>query len=721
MHRSRFSLTVALLSSVALAACGGGESEEEDNGSGGTGGGNNPGNTPISNLPFTSDNTLLAAFIQNLDTVRASANRLLRNDARYRLQTADEGYYADHNRNGRYDAGIDVRLEGNPIEDAGIHYAHAAGLTGKGETIAFSDAGFLTSHSAFEGKNLTLGDRLPVDDHGTFVASIATGNSDTMIGVAPEADAIFGAFDSFAQLSETARSARAAGAVALNNSWGFRARYATQSDFNNVLNNRFGTEYLSAITDFARDGIVVFSVSNDSNETVADLMAGLPLLRPDLEQSWLAVVNGVPNQVGDDIVSAERVSSACLEAAPWCIAANGSWTGANASNGYEFGTGTSYAAPTVSGALALLAEAFPDMTHQQLRIRLLASADNEFSGFVKGGSVELVPGFEHDYSTEWGHGFLDVAAALLPIGQPLVTTENGRTIDTRQPLVVSGAATGNAIQRSLDGVEVVSQDALSARFMIDASQMVATRDTSPLFSLNDVINFDQVQRDGYGSTAFFGDHRLTPFASIDADTEMVLFQSESYGDQSIGFGLARRFDLGGADLKVSATYGDDTASLLSDWNGGTDSSIFSVDMALSTELSERTQLRVEFGYAFAQENSGLGQAADVVMNASALTLSQSDLWAHNDRLNLSLSMPAAISSGSTSLSLPVTNAAGDVSYRSVPIDLSPEEREMRLTISYARPLSDTVNMGVSLAHALNRGHIAGRDETAILFGISTRF
>jgi hypothetical protein len=718
VQRSRFSLTLALLSATALAACGGGDSDEDSSASGGGGG---TGGSPISDLPFTDNATLLAAFIQNLDSVRASANRLLRNDARYRLQTADEGYYADHNRNGRFDAGIDVRLEGNPIEDAGIHYAHAAGLTGKGQTIAFSDAGFLTGHSAFAGKDITQGSRLPVDDHGTFVASVATGHSATMIGVAPEADAIFGAFDTFSQLSETARSARAAGAVALNNSWGFRDRYATQSDFSRVFGNSFGADYLNAVTDYARDGIVVFSASNNPNETVADLMAGLPLLRPELEESWLAVINGVPNQVGDDIVSAERVSSACLEAAPWCIAANGSWTGANAGNGYEFGTGTSFAAPTVSGALALLAEAFPDMTHQQLRIRLLASADNEFAEFVKGGSVELVPGFEHDYSTEWGHGFLDVAAALLPIGQPRMTTGNGRTIDTRTPLVVSGAATGNAIQRALEGVEVVSHDALSARFMIDASQMVATRDTSPLFSLNDVINFEQVQREGYGSTAFFGDHRLIPFASIDTDTEMVLFQSENYGDESIGFGLARRFDLGGADLKVSATYGDDTASLLSDWNGGKDGSIFSVDMALSTDLTERAQLRVEFGYAFAQETSGVGQAADVVMNASALTLSQSSLWAHNDRLNFSVSLPAAISSGATSLSLPVTNSLGIVSYRSVPVDLSPEEREMRLTLSYARPLSEHVNVGLSLAHAFNRGHIAGRDETAILFGFNTRF
>ena len=60
----------------------------------------------------------------------------------------------------------------------------------------------------------------------------------------------------------------------------------------------------------------------------------------------------------------------------------------------------------VSGALALLGEAFPDLTPQQLRVRLLASADNSFAGFTRSGSVELAVGFSHDVSDEWGHDFL---------------------------------------------------------------------------------------------------------------------------------------------------------------------------------------------------------------------------------------------------------------------------------------------------------------------------
>ncbi|MBO9474244.1 S8 family serine peptidase [Shimia sp. R10_1] len=715
-------VTIAFLGASVLAACGGGDGED-DSASGGAGGGNAPGGGggPVSNLPFTDDETLLASFISNLDSLRTSANRLLRQDARYRRQTADGRYFVDRNNNGTFDDGVDVSLEGNPIEAAGIHYAHAAGLTGAGETIAFSDSGFLPGHTVFAGKDITLGRNLPVTDHGTFVASVATGNSSTMIGVAPEADAIFGSYNTFAQLSETARAARAQGAVALNNSWGFVARDAVRSDYDRVFGSSAGADYLSALTDYAEDGIVVFAISNDHEISRVGLLPGLPVFHSDLEKSWIAVINGVPELNGDDVVSATRVSGACLEAAAWCIAANGNWTGANASNGYRFGTGTSFAAPTVSGALALLAEAFPDMSHQQLRVRLLATADNEFDGFQKSGSVELVPGFEHDYSREWGHGFLDVAAALLPIGQPTITTADGRTINTREPLVVSGAASGNAIKQALEGVDVVSRDALSAGFVIDAAQMVATRDTNPLFSLNDVLNFDQIQEEGYGSIAFFGDNRLTPFATLNAKTEMLLFQSQNYGDESIGFGLARHFDLGGANLRVSATYGDDTASLLSDWNGGGDAAIFSMDMALSTDLSAKSQLRVEFGYAFGQETTGFGQASDVVMNASALTLSHRDVWARNDRLNLSVSLPAAISSGATALSLPVTNALGVVTHQTVPIDLSPDEREVRLELSYGRPLSRRTSMGVSLAHAMNRGHIAGRDETAILFGINTRF
>ena len=676
-----------------------------------------------SSLPKTDSQVLLASFLSSLDSVRTRAYRLLSNDVRYRVQTASGDQFVDRNNNRRFDSSTDTRLQGNPIEPSGIHYAHAAGLTGAGQVIAFSDSGFRPGHEAFSGKNVTTGSGMSQDDHGTFVASIATGLSDDMIGVAPNADAIFGSFDSYSQLAETANAATRAGAVALNNSWGYSGMTATRSDFNYIFGSSSGRSYLNALRDYSDDGIVVFSVSNDYNAAGVGLMAGLPVLEPSLEGSWLAVVNGVPQLNGDDVVSAERVSAGCGEAAAWCISANGSWTGATASSNssYSFGTGTSYAAPTVSGALALLAEAFPDMTHQDLRIRLLASADNEFDGFRRAGTVELVQGFEHAYSEEWGHGFLDVAAALLPIGRTTVTTRNGTVVNTNEPLAVAGAASGDAVARALRNVEIVGKDTLSASFVIDASQMVAHRPAAPMFAAHDALNFDHYRAPEFGSASFFGSRAGLPMQLLDSEYDFSIYRSRSGGSDRFGLGLRRTFDLGGASLQIGGGLGDDTMDLLSDWHGGTDASLMSMDMALSADVSDNAQIKFALGYAFGQEASGLGQSADVLLNGGAVTYAHQNAFSHNDRFSLSLSLPAAVSSGSTSVALPMVNDAGAVTHQNVPIDLAPSDREMRLTLSYERPLTRRTNLGLSLAHAVNRGHIPGARETAVMFGFRTRF
>ncbi|MFY0660220.1 MAG: S8 family serine peptidase [Shimia sp.] len=709
----RLSTAIILVTSV-LAGCGGEDTPAVKDTGGGSEG---------SSLPQTDSQILLASFLSSLDSVRSQANRLLSGDVRYQVQAAAGDQFVDRNNNRRFDSNTDTRLEGNPIEHSGIHYAHAAGLTGEGQIIAFSDSGFRTGHEAFSGKSITTGSGMSQDDHGTFVASIATGISDDMIGVAPNADAIFGSFNTYSQLAETANAAARAGAVALNNSWGYSGMTATRSDYNFIFGSSSGRDYLDALRNYADDGIVVFSVSNDYNESNVGLMAGLPVLEPTLENSWLAVVNGVPTLRGDDVVSAERVSAGCGEAAAWCISANGSWTGAtaNSNSSYSFGTGTSYAAPTVSGALALLAEAFPDMTHQELRIRLLASADNEFSGFREAGTVELVPGFEHAYSEEWGHGFLDVAAALLPIGQTTVTTRNGTAVNTDEPLAVVGAASGDAVARSLRNVNVVGKDSLSASFMIDASQMVAHRQAAPMFAAHDAINFDQYRVPEFGSSSFFGARTGLPMQLLDSEYDLSIYRSRSGGSDRFGLGLRRTFDLGGASLQIGGGLGEDTMNLLSDWNGGTDTSLMSMDMALSADVSDNAQIRFALGYALGQEASSLGQSADVLLNGGAVTYAHQHAFSHNDRLSLSLSMPAAVSSGTTSVALPVVNDAGAVTHQNVPIDLAPSDREMRLTLSYERPLTRRTNLGLSLAHAVNRGHIPGARETAVMFGLRTRF
>ena len=80
----------------------------------------------------------------------------------------------------------------------------------------------------------------------------------------------------------------------------------------------------------------------------------------------------------------------------------------------EQSTGTSFAAPQVSGAVALLQAHFPNHSPEALADRLLASANNVI-GFTQTGTVTFGNGVVHGYSNEAGHGILDIYAALQPI------------------------------------------------------------------------------------------------------------------------------------------------------------------------------------------------------------------------------------------------------------------------------------------------------------------
>ena len=297
--------------------------------------------------------TFGAYFMSALtDEWRQAAASLRDNAARYRIQ---DGTFTVNG----------TRVFANPLHSSRMDYAHAVGLTGEGQVIAVVDSGFRRTHEALAGKSTSVTGNPATDDHGTMVASVAAGNAAGMVGVAPVADLALGSYDTYATLTAAANDARRRGAVAQNNSWGFVGTPVGETSFDDVFGNTAGAAWLSALEAYAQNGVVVFAVSNDTQASTAGLMEALPALRPDLESAWIAVGNAIP--VFDDggvSAAARRESARCLEAARWCMVADGYWVAATASSdtSYGHGTGSSFAAPQVAGALALLAEAFPDLT-----------------------------------------------------------------------------------------------------------------------------------------------------------------------------------------------------------------------------------------------------------------------------------------------------------------------------------------------------------------------
>ena len=140
---------------------------------------------------------------------------------------------------------------------------------------------------------------------------------------------------------------------------------------------------------------MVYALSNTTSYTDADFQAALPELFSELEEAWITAVNvEITGSSGDETYT--RKSAPCGSTGKYCLGADGyqivgaAYDSSNTNSYWAGVSGTSFVAPQISGAIAVLAEAFPSQSPEQLTDRLLASADNTF--------------FSHDAAVTFGNG-----------------------------------------------------------------------------------------------------------------------------------------------------------------------------------------------------------------------------------------------------------------------------------------------------------------------------
>ena len=114
-------------------------------------------------------------------------------------------------------------------------------------------------------------------------------------------------------------------------------------------------------------------------ESGSDFYALFPHYYPQLTDRWLAVVAINENENSLWYGRTGHGSNGCGDAKFWCISAPGAnitSAGIASDSAYSAGNGTSYAAPHVSGALAVLKSRLPDMPMSVVRALLLRTADD---------------------------------------------------------------------------------------------------------------------------------------------------------------------------------------------------------------------------------------------------------------------------------------------------------------------------------------------------------
>ncbi|WP_242107251.1 autotransporter domain-containing protein [Luteimonas aquatica] len=209
------------------------------------------------------------------------------------------------------------------------------------------------------------------------------GGESYAIGPSPEAVASM-----YAQM-------QAAGVRAINHSWGLSQEPQTVEDMDALYASEGAAEYFKTYVDpsLKNGTLQVFAAGND--QPIAGIYASLPRYVPELEKYWLSVVNMNKDGVLDDS------SAICGQSKDWCVTAPGTditstvvggqidgnvvrdadgnfvgleITDEQREHGYGDMTGTSMAAPHVTGALALLMERFPYLDNPQIRDVLLTTA-----------------------------------------------------------------------------------------------------------------------------------------------------------------------------------------------------------------------------------------------------------------------------------------------------------------------------------------------------------
>ena len=359
---------------------------------------------------------------------------------------------------------------GNPTEST-------AG-TGVGIKVAVADSG-INSAEASTGSSITIdgansfdyvqnisGSTTDPNGHGTHVAGIiaAPMNSSGMHGIAYNATIVnlrigdsTGAITATdAQIGASATRAYNAGAFIINNSWGSTTviTAVTAAQLNAAIPNS-----ISGYQTYVANGGVAVWAAGNSGFTQVSYQAGLPYRISGLQAGWLAVV--AVNSSGQETAYTNR----CGVAAAWCLAAPGGGDNQAAdgiysmynNGGYTKLSGTSMAAPMVSGAIAGLKSMFPNLSYQDIAARLLTTANK--TGIYADSSI-------------YGQGLMDLEAASNPVGGLSLPT-GSHTSGTQGQISNSKISLPSSIASSMQGAKILLVDNYQkAPFFVSASNFV---------------------------------------------------------------------------------------------------------------------------------------------------------------------------------------------------------------------------------------------------------
>ena len=446
-----------------------------------------------------------------------------------------------------------------------------------------------------------------------------------------------------------------------------------------------------------------------------EVLPGLMALIPELRPHSVAVV-----AVDSGSGAIASYSNRCGTARQWCLAAPGdvqnvAYSGFDRSGDPESGQlaadGTSYAAPMVSGGLALMQQYFrSQLSNEQLLARMLATADK--TGRYADTAV-------------YGQGLLDLGAAVSPVGGSSLATGarvGGPGADLRFTRLQAGAALGDGLARSLRGREAAAFDELGAPFWHDLGAFAPRAETPDAGALlRDFMADDRSAAEGRSGPVL----PLPGGRSARTDLSLLAPATAAPGDhlalagRAVSLGAAPRdgwsasFFATADDASAPARgavlswrpreRGPDGPSLRAGWLseretllgsraegafgalrgdllfGGAGGSLRAGAWTLSADA--------ELGVAAPETGGGLIEEVPRLVT-SAFRLHAERPAANGAAWRLSLAQPLRVERGEARLSVPVGRTPeGDVLRRRLAADLEPSGRQLDLSARWRQPLA----------------------------------
>ena len=353
------------------------------------------------------------------------------------------------------------------------------GYTGSGVTVAVMDSGIDIDHSEFAGglhpasQSLVGGSVDDIGGHGTAVAGV--------VGAARDGNVMHGiAFNSTILALRTDLPGTCPAACLYGQTELAAATNIATVEGADVINYSLGgyggisALWRTAMINAANNGAVIVASAGNDFDTDPILAANpinpaaLVATEPALMGPMIAA--GAYDTFAGDIANFSNRAGVAQDY--YLLAPGVGLLTTDIGGGYTVVSGTSFSAPLIAGAAALLKERFPALTPTQIVDILLVSATDLGA-----------PGTDPIY----GRGLMNLAAAALPLGTlsiPTTASVDGGGADPDQTMLQLGAAFGDALSRSSVLASTMFLDGYGRDYYVDLTGSIATQSTGP-----DVLGF----------------------------------------------------------------------------------------------------------------------------------------------------------------------------------------------------------------------------------------